>query len=322
MSPPTLPVVELVSPDAAMYEAATILAGLRYAPPPTSATRPGLKLKLRHIQSALRLSPPPVVGVGHKRKFTHHEDEVDLPPNPPSALIAAPTMKRMERILDPNRADHAALIAAATKAGTEYYDSDSSDVAGDVKDTSKPKLFRNVTWGAYATFYDNDTDFQAQPDFTQFVPGRFELLPDGTVRDQKHKLVVKLLDKNGKKRVFANPPPRDWASQEAITALNKRTVQQIRRNTSVRFREVVQAYLQEERTWILANLTNGKPTKGWKAFVDAFNKAFAGKVLVGTAGARPARSHSSLTKEVERFGAEFYVKGLVPVLAKKEAKKE
>jgi hypothetical protein len=89
----------------------------------------------------------------------------------------------------------------------------------------------------------------------------------------------------------------------------------------VRFREVVQAYVQEERTWILANLTNGKPTKGWKTFVDEFNRTFAGRMLVGAAGARPVRSHSSLTKEVERFGAEFYTKGLVPVPAKKEAKK-
>jgi hypothetical protein len=233
--------------------------------------------------------------------------------------VAAPTMKRSERILDPKKAEHAALIAAATKAGKEYYDSD-VDVAGDVKDTTKPEPFRNVTWGAYATSYNDNDNFQAEPDFTQFVPGRFELLPDGTARDQKRKLVVKLLDKNGNKRIFANPPPRDWASQEAITALNKRTVQQIRRNTSVRFCEVVQAYVAEERQWILANLTAGKPTKGWKAFVEAFNEQFAGKVLAGTAGARPLRSHSSLTKEVERFGADFYMRGRVPVAAKRVKK--
>ncbi|KAL1794453.1 hypothetical protein ACET3X_007874 [Alternaria dauci] len=322
MSSSSLPKSELVSPDAEMYEAATILVGLRHACASTSAAKPSFKLKLRCIQSALHPSPTPIAGAGHKRKFTHHEDDDQPPPIPPSHPIAAPTMKRLKRIIDPEKAEHAALIAAATKAGTEYYDSDASDVAGDVKDTTKPELFRNVKWGAYATSYDNDADFQAQPDFTQFVPGRFELLADGTVRDQKHKLVIKLLDKNGRKRIFANPPPRDWASQEAITALNKRTVQQIRRNTSVRFREVVQAYVQEERRWILANLTNGKPTKGWKAFVNGFNKAFAGKVLAGTAGARPVRSHSSLTKEVERFGAEFYMNGLVPTPGKKEAKTE
>jgi hypothetical protein len=305
--------------------------------------RSGLKLKLRCIQSALHPSTTPIAGAGHKRKITelvtHPEDDTDseidiVPPKrrmkptvqppptqPPLPIIVAPTMKRNQRILDPSKADHAALIAAATKAGKEYYDSD-EDVAGDVKDTTKPELFRNVVWGAYATGYDNDNDFQAQPEFTQFVPGRFELLPDGTVRDQKHKLVVKLLDKNGKKRIFANPPPRDWASQEAITALNKRTVQQIRRNTSVRFREVVQAYVAEERQWILGNLTAGKPTKGWKAFVEAFNQNFAGKVLAGTAGARPLRSHSSLTKEVERFGDDFYMKGRVPVAAKKVKKEK
>ncbi|RYO44895.1 hypothetical protein AA0113_g10638 [Alternaria arborescens] len=321
MSSPSLLEVELVSPDAAMYEAATIMAGLRHARTSTSASRPGLKLKLTCIQSALHPSPLPIAGAGHKRKFTHHEDDVQLPPIAPSLPISIPTMKRLKRILDPQKTEHAVLIAAATKDGAEYYDSDASDVAGDVKDTTKPELFRNVTWGAYATSYDNDADFQAQPESTQFVPGRFELLADGTVRDQKHKLVIKLLDKNRKKRIFANPPPRDWASQEAITALNKRTVQQIRRNTSVRFREVVQAYVQEERTWILANLTNGKPTKGWKTFVEEFNKTFAGRIPVGAAGARPVRSHSSLTKEVERFGAEFYTKGLIPVPAKKEAKK-
>lgn len=345
MSSSTLPSVELVSPDAAMYEAATILAGLRYAHASVSRAKPGrsgLKLKLRCIQSTLHPSPP-IAGAGHKRKFselvTHHEDEIEseieimprkrqvkkdvqFAPTLPPIPIVAPTMKRARRILDPNQVGHAALVASATKAGTEYYDSDAEDVAGDVKDTTKPELFRNVAWGTYATSYDNDSDFQASPDFTQFVPGRFELLPNGTVRDQKYKLVVKLLDKNGKKRIFANPPPRDWTSQEAITALNKRTVQQIRRNTNVRFREVVQAYVIEERQWILANLTAGKPTKGWKAFVKAFNQTFGGKVLVGTAGARPFRSHSSLTKEVERFGADFYMKGRVPVPGKKETKKD
>lgn len=43
---------------------------------------------------------------------------------------------------------------------------------------------------------------------------------------------------------------------------------------------------------------------------------FEGKVVQGDQGPRPGRSHSSLTKEVERFGAEFYSKGLVPGGAK------
>ena len=307
--------------------------------PNAGSGRSGLKLKLRCIQSALHPSPPtPIAGAGHKRKIdqlvTQSEDDKDseidiMPPKrrmkqtaQPAPTISTPALKRNKRILDPKRAEHAALIATATKAGSDFYDSDVGDVPGDVKDITKPGLFRNVTWGAYAIDYADDDNFKANPEFTQFVPGRFELLADGTVRDQKHKLVVKLLDKNGKKRIFANPPPRNWGSQEAITALNKRTVQQIRRNTSVRFREVVQAYVAEERKWILANLTAGKPTKGWKAFVEAFNQTFGGKVLAGTAGARPLRSHSSLTKEVERFGADFYIKGRVPVTAKKVVKKE
>lgn len=345
-----IPSIEQASSSDVPFGAAH--AGNPFGPRSTGAPSPsvshgsgrsGLKLKLRCIQSALHPSPTPIAGAGHKRKIdqlsTRPEDDTDpetgimppkrrikqnvqTPPTNPPMPISTPALKRNKRILDPKRADHAALITTATKAGSEYYDSGVDDVAGDVKDTTKPQLFRNVTWGEYATSYDDEDNFKANPDFTQFVPGRFELLADGTMFDQKHKLVVKLLDKNGKKRIFTNPPPRNWASQEAITALNKRTVQQIRRNTSVRFREVVQAYVAEERKWILANLTAGKPTKGWKAFVEAFNQTFSGKVLAGTAGARPLRSHPSLTKEVERFGADFYMKGRVPVTAKKVVKKE
>lgn len=50
---------------------------------------------------------------------------------------------------------------------------------------------------------------------------------------------------------------------------------------------------------------------GWKRFVDGFNGEFAGKVLDGVGGRRPERSHSSLTKEVERFGR-AYRRGVVP----------
>jgi len=234
----------------------------------------------------------------------------------PQLSLVTPVMKRNKRILDPRNPQHASIIATATKVGPEYYDSDAEDPAGDVKDTNKPYLFRNVEWGAYATDYSNDAEFVKEPEFTQFVPGRFELLPDGTVSDQKSKLIIKLLDKSGRKRIFANPPPRDWQNQEAITALNKRTVQQIRRNTNVRFREVVYAYVTEERRWILANLTAGRPTKGWKTFVEDFNKHFEGKFIPGSKVARPYRSHSSLTKEVERFGPTFYMKGQVPIAGK------
>jgi hypothetical protein len=133
------------------------------------------------------------------------------------------------------------------------------------------------------------------------------------VSDQKAKLGIKLLDNAGRKRIFTNPPPRDWNNQEAISALNKRTVQQIRRNTCVRFRDVVHAYVQAERRWILANLVNGKPEVGWRDFVKQFNAQFEGKVVEGATGPRPFRSVSSLTKEVERFGPMWYAKGLVPL---------
>jgi hypothetical protein len=74
---------------------------------------------------------------------------------------------------------------------------------------------------------------------------------------------------------------------------------------------VVEPYVREEREWILKHLTDGKPSKGWKRFVDEFNQQFKGKVLKGQQAIRPERSHSSLTKEVERFGKQ-YSKGVVP----------
>lgn len=156
---------------------------------------------------------------------------------------------------------------------------------------------------------------------TQFVPGRFERLPNGTASDQKFKLIIKLTDKQHRQRIFLNPPPRDWNNQEAITALNKRTVQQIRRNTSIRFREVVEPYVKEEREWILAHLTEGKPTNGWRRFVDDFNREFEGKKLGQSGAVRPERSHSSLTKEVERFG-KIYSKGVVPQTSLQSANKK
>ena len=146
---------------------------------------------------------------------------------------------------------------------------------------------------------------------TQFVPGRFELLPDGTAFDQKHKLLIRLTDTHSRTRIFTNPPPLDWTDQVAITALNKRSVQQIRRNTHVRFREVVAHYVKQEREWILKHLVAGKPRDGWKKFVVAFNRKFKGKVLDKTGVPRPERSHSSLTKEVERFGG-VYSQGGIP----------
>ena len=245
-------------------------------------------------------------------------------------ILSSNVLKRSERMLDPSNPEHAKLIAAAPKAGPEYYDSDTDELPGDVKETNKPYLFRNVKWGFLATDYSNPADFTTEPELlvhpaifftpimraltlysTQFVPGRFERLPDNTAFDQKHKLIIKLTDKQHRHRIFLNPPPRNWNNQEAITALNKRSVQQIRRNTSVRFREVVEPYVKEEREWILDHLTEGKPSGGWKKFVNAFNREFEGKKLPGSSAPRPERSHSSLTKEVERFG-KMYAKGVVP----------
>ncbi|XPS69757.1 hypothetical protein M3J07_002005 [Ascochyta lentis] len=239
-------------------------------------------------------------------------DEDSSSTSPDSKLILSTNMlKRSERILDPSNPEHAKLIAATIKAGPEYYDSDMDDLPGNVKETNKPHLFRNVRWGSLATDYSNPAVFTMEPEFTQFVPGRFERLPDGTASDQKAKLIIKLTDKQHRQRVFLKPPPRDWNNQEAITALNKRTVQQIRRNTSIRFREVVEPYVKEEREWILAHLTEGKPTSGWKKFVVDFNQKFEGRKLEEGGAVRPERSHSSLTKEVERFG-KMYSKGVVP----------
>jgi hypothetical protein len=236
--------------------------------------------------------------------------------------LLQPTTKRSERILDPKKPEHARLIAAATKIGAEYYDSDADDLPGPIKGITKSHLFRNVAWGSYARDMTAAADFPTHPTFTQFVPGRFERLADGTASDQKAKLIVKLTDSKGKKHLYANPPPRDWNCQEAITALNKRTVQQIRRTTDIKFRARVDEYLDVERRWLLDNLTAGKPPRGWKALVADFNRQFAGKAVPGCDGPRPARTQSSLSKEVGRFGDRFYNRGLVPVLAKNAKQKK
>jgi hypothetical protein len=244
-------------------------------------------------------------------------DDDDL--KAPEISLVQPTMKRKDRIVDPSKPEDAALIAAATKAGAGIYDSDLEDLPNaELKGVKKRELFRNVKWGSAATDFANN-DFSKNLAFTQFVPGRWERQLDGTVVDQKHKLLVKLTDHSGEKRIFANPPPADWSNQEALTILNKRTVQQIRRNTETRFRKVVVPYVLEERRWIVANLQQGKPVGTWEAFVDAFNERFEGVVVAGALEPRSARTISSLCKEVERFGAKYYSKGLVPLAVKKEA---
>lgn len=224
-----------------------------------------------------------------------------------------------KRTVDPTNSSDALLILSTPKAGSDIYNSDDEDLAGSI---DKHNLLRNVRWGPSAFDFSSSTDFPSEPDFQQFVPGRFERLPDGTLRDQKHKLLVKMTTKDGRKLIFRNPPPKDWNSQKAMTALNKRISQQIRRNTDVRFREEVEPYVHEERVWICENLVGGKPKGKWEAFVEAFNGKFAGKMIEGYESVRPMRTHSSLTKEIERFGEEFYKVGKVPVTKAEKARME
>jgi hypothetical protein len=261
--------------------------------------------------SEIDINPVPRKKKALPRKKKTTTPALSPPPPANEIVLVQPTMKRKDRIVDPRKPEDAALVAAATKAGTDIYDSDADLPNAELKGVKKRDLFRNVAWGPAARDFADDGSFPVNPEFTQFVPGRWERLLDGSVADQKRKLLVKLTDKNGEKRIFANPPPTDWANQEAITILNKRTVQQIRRNTETRFREVVVPYVLEERRWIAANLQHGKPAGTWDRFVTAFNGQFEGRVVAGSSEPRPARTMSSLCKEVERFGA-HYGKGLVP----------
>lgn len=79
-------------------------------------------------------------------------------------VLSSNILKRSERILDPTNPDHAALIANAITAGPEYYDSDVDELPGNVKETNKPHLFRNVKWGSLATDYSNQADFTTEPE--------------------------------------------------------------------------------------------------------------------------------------------------------------
>lgn len=246
-------------------------------------------------------------------EMTDPEDSTEPTGSDEELELWLPKMKRSKRIVNPNDPDDAALIAEAIeegkKAGEEIYDSDAEEAKDELTNMRKPQLFRNVVWGNAA--YDTDGDDFEMSRFIQFVPGRWERMPDGTVEDQKRKLCINLIDHKGVRRIFKNPPPKDWSNQEALTILNKRIVQQIRRNTNVRFRANVTPYTQDERGWILANLNKeGKPRKGWKRFVAEFNDNFSGKNVDGKD--RPERSHSSLTKEVERFSEQYYKQGKIP----------
>jgi hypothetical protein len=77
--------------------------------------------------------------------------------------LMTPALKRSERKLDMHDPEHRRLIARATKVGSEYYDSD-EELPGNVKDTSKPHLFRNIKWGTYATDSSNDAEFTTEPE--------------------------------------------------------------------------------------------------------------------------------------------------------------
>ena len=93
-------------------------------------------------------------------------DEQSSPDSSPDSklILSSNVLKRAERILDPGNPDHARLIAAAIKDGSEYYDSDADELPGNVKETNKPHLFRNVKWGSLATNYSNPSDFTTEPE--------------------------------------------------------------------------------------------------------------------------------------------------------------
>jgi len=229
----------------------------------------------------------------------------------PEYFLVEPKLKRSARIVDPSNPAHAELIRQATLVGSEIYEEDvAQDLPGDPPNCSRPELYRNVKWGTAATSYD---EFKQTEPFIDITPGRYELQPDGTVKDQKYKLVVKLYDLKGNRKIFRNPPPKDWNNQAALSALNKRIVQQWRRNTRYRFRKAVTPYLPEERAWILKTLNDrGKPASSWKSFVQDFNAKFEGQMLTGQDAPRPERTQSSLSKEISRFSVD-YKAGKAPV---------
>ncbi|KAF2706314.1 hypothetical protein K504DRAFT_338534, partial [Pleomassaria siparia CBS 279.74] len=253
--------------------------------------------------------------------FTDSDIEV-LPTKKPKSTstkdlsLITPAMGRRSRIVNTSKPEDAALIQQSTKAGPEYYDSDAEDLPGPVKGVSKPELYRNVQWGSAATC---DQGYEDSVPHSQLVPGRWERQPDGTLLDQKFKLLVKFVDTDGHKKVYTNPPPKDWNDQAAISALNKRIAQQWRRGSNFRFRPVVTTYSQTERAWILENLgDDGRPKQSQSQFVEDFNERFMGKVVAGEL--RGYRTCSSLTKELERFKPQ-YKAGVVPVPAARRAKK-
>lgn len=162
-------------------------------PPSRKVAQPTIYKPFAEMQSAKTLTAKTLTAVStpvtiprttsrkiKKVKAIHHEDsdyasddaafdacdEGSSPTVSPDShhILSSNILKRSERILDPKNAEHAKLIAAAPKAGPEYYDSDADELPGNVKDTSKPHLFRNVKWGSLATDYTNPGAFSTEPE--------------------------------------------------------------------------------------------------------------------------------------------------------------
>ena len=142
---------------------------VRVQPLPNDSTDPTAESRTVASSRAKRAS------TAHKNN--NHDDDSDFDAadeKESSSLRSSPTvlfstsLKRSERMLDPKNPEHATLIAAAPKAGSEYYDSEAEDLPGPIKDTTKPHLFRNVKWGALATDYTDPTAFPTEPEL--YVP--------------------------------------------------------------------------------------------------------------------------------------------------------
>jgi hypothetical protein len=227
-------------------------------------------------------------------------------------------MNGSDRALNPKDEELARRTNTVTWAGADYYDDDlTKDLSGNIEGLKMPDLFRNVAWGPYTTNKSNDTEFPTSPTFRKLVPGRLARRPDGSIIDQKSKLVVKLTDAYGRKRIFTSPPPRDWRNERAISILNKRIAYQIRRSTEVERRAHWSEYTVVERTWIRDNLIAGQPPNGYTLLATEFNKRFADKILEKGTHPRPTRTRLALRREVVRYRPDFYSKGLVPMVFKK-----
>ena len=138
-------------------------------PPPRKVVRPTIEEPAARASSR---KTKKVKTTHDDNDFNDDDDAIfdasdeDIPTLTPDnkLVLYSNVLKRSERILDPANPEHARLIAAAPKAGSEYYDSDADDLPGSVKDTNKPHLFRNVKWGSLATDQSNPADFTTEPE--------------------------------------------------------------------------------------------------------------------------------------------------------------